>query len=166
MKKSVAVWAMSLAVAWLGLASGGTRADIGCGESGWSPAVRVDARSGFGGRLVHGTERMGDADGGTAEACNTTALADGWQEVTRGTNTATVAVLNAAGVSVEYGRLGSDVAWGSGKVHVVRDWVVVPDGRTLEIGAGTVVKFTRGAGILGEEGGTLRLSGTEGIRCG
>ena len=96
---------------------GGTaRADVDFagivqGESAWSAPVRVDCRSDFGGRLVHGTERMGDAEGGAAVAWNTKALADGWQEVAKGTNTAEVAVLNASGVAVEYGRLGANAVW-------------------------------------------------------
>ncbi|MBR3583659.1 MAG: hypothetical protein IKO01_09505, partial [Kiritimatiellae bacterium] len=160
MKKSVAVWAMALAAAWLGLAAGEVRAEFAWGESAWVSAGRVDCRGDFGGRLVHGTERMGNPDGGAASAWNTTKLADGWQTVTKGTNTAEVAVLNKGTAAIEYGRLSGNASWGSGKVHVVRDWVAVPSGVTLEIGAGTVVKFTRGSGIAVERGGTLRLAGT------
>ena len=150
------VWTVAASVAW---GTAWALAGPDCNESESSPAVRVDARVDFGGRLVHGVEIMGEAGGGMAQAWDTRELTDGWQEVVRGTNRTTVAVANGAGVAVEYGRMGADATWKSNRVHVVRNWVAVPSGRTLEIAAGTVVKFTRGTGILVEEGGTLRLKG-------
>ena len=115
------------------MANYGLRVGVGkvsWGETGWTAAGRVDAREDFGGRLVHGTERMGDPEGGAATAWNTTKLADGWQTVTKGTNAVEVAVLNGSGAAIEYGRLSEDATWGNGVVHVVRDWVAVPDGVT------------------------------------
>ncbi len=126
-----------------------------------SAAVRCDDRGDFGGKLVHGTEMIGAADGSAVRAWDTTGAANGWQELTSGTNTNEVCVLNHARVAVTGGRLpGGTVVWANDRTHLVRNWVVVPSGTTLSVTEGTVVKFCPGTGILVESGGVLDVVGT------
>lgn len=136
--------------------------------SGISVAVRVDARERFGGRWAHGVETLGGEAG--AMACDGVSLstnvwdsasvADGPHTLTWGELTTSVVALNAPEVSVEGGRLAQDVVWNRAVTHVVRHWVVVPQGVTLKMTEGTVVKFAPGAGIWVEDGGALRVEGS------
>jgi len=120
-------------------------------------SVRVDMRSGTGGRLAHGTERIGRADGSAAEEWNTTGETDGWKRIERDGTSVDLLVRN--GADVEEGRLAEDAVWSNDVVHVVRHWVTVPDGKTLTILPGTEVKFTEDAGIRVEDGGVLVANG-------
>ncbi|MBQ6379998.1 MAG: hypothetical protein IJJ41_00155, partial [Clostridia bacterium] len=142
-----------------------------CAESESSAAVRFENRADdtFGKALCFGTEWK-SVDGETrAEEWDTTKVADGWQDG--------LMVLNDPSVAVEGGRLfpsyevvnsnGVDVtnwnytaSWANDKVHVVRNWVVVPNGMTLSIAAGTVVKFAEFTGFKVESGGRLLVEGT------
>ena len=103
--------------------------------------------------MVDGVEMSG----WTAKApqWDTSSVEDGWHVLSIAGESATPAVLtiNDAGVVVHEGILQSDEVWGADKVHVVRDWVRIPEGRRLIIANGTVVKFCQGAGILNN--GTL-----------
>lgn len=107
--------------------------------------------------LATGVERLGSVDGSSVVAWDTTELADGWATVSSCGVSTNVLVLN--GLAVEGGRLAADVTWSADNLHVVRDDVVVPTNVTLAIGAGTVVKFTEGAKIVVEDGGTLVVDG-------
>ena len=69
--------------------------------------------------------------------------------------TKSLLVLN--GVALHEGVLESDETWGNSKVHVVRDVVRVPSGKTLTISNGAIVKFCDDADIMVDEGGTLTL---------
>ncbi len=117
--------------------------------------LRADVRATA--RIATGVELRGSADGSSVTPWDTTALADGWTTLTDGNVSTVVLVLN--GPAVEGGRLESDATWNSNRVHVVRDDVVVPFGKTLFIAAGTVVKFTEGAKIVVEDGGSLVADG-------
>ncbi len=127
-----------------------------------SAPMRFDARATFGGKLVHGVELMGSADGAAVTEWDTTTVTDGWQPVTSGKETAQLCVLNDATVSVEGGRLTESVTWTNDATHVVRSIVVIPSGKTLTLTAGTVVKFCPGAGFFIEDGGKLDVIGAEG----
>ena len=108
-----------------------------------SAPFRVDARAGYGGRVGTGVEQVGEVDGSAIRAWDTTAQADGWTMLESGNSVAEVCVLN--GPEVVGGRLLADASWGPDRVHVVRDDVVVPEGVTLTLERGAVVKFTEGA---------------------
>ena len=148
-------------------------AGFACGTATSAP-VRADTRDTLGGQLAHGIVTLGAPDGasGAAVTCDGTPLADpaAWDTatVTNGTHAlaqadaaATVVTLNDPAVEIVYGRLAEDRTWGPEQTRLVRNWVVVPSGRTLTVTAGTVVKFTPGAGIWVEDGGTLRVEGAE-----
>lgn len=122
-----------------------------------SAAVPVEMRTSFGGRLAHGTERLGVPDGSASTNWDTTTVADGWRTLASDTSAVDVAVLNSASVSVEGGRLQSNATWTSSSVHLLRHKVVIPTNMTLTVNAGTVVKFTENAGIVVEDGGTLKV---------
>ncbi len=107
--------------------------------------------------LATGVERLGSVDGSSVTAWDTTELADGWATVSSCGVSTNVLVLN--GLAVEGGRLAANATWSADNLHVVRDDVVVPTNVTLAIGAGTVVKFTEGAKIVVEDGGTLVVDG-------
>lgn len=86
---------------------------------------------------------------------DTSTVADGRHTLSVAGESATPKVLtvNNADVVVHEGVLQSDEVWTADKIHVVRDWVRIPEGLRLIIANGTVVKFCQGAGILNN--GTL-----------
>lgn len=121
--------------------------------------TRLDMRTSFGGRLAHGTEMVGSVTGDVATVWNTAAEPDGWKTLEDGSNTIEVVTLNNSGISVEEGRLEEDTVWNDEKLHLVRNWVTVPDGVTLTVSAGAIVKFTENTGIRVEDGGKLDVVG-------
>ena len=135
------------AVVWGGMAAWGA-------ESG---AFRVDAREGYGGRVGTGVEWVGEVDGSSVRQWDTTAVEDGWVTLESGGSATEVCVLN--GPAVEGGRIDASASWGSERVHVVRDDVVVGEGAVLTLERGAVVKFTEGARIRVEEGGDVVAKG-------
>ena len=58
------------------------------------------------------------------------------------------------------GALTQDEVWTSDNTYVADEPVTVPEGRTLTITSGTVVKNTKAGGIVVEPGGTLNIVGT------
>lgn len=122
--------------------------------------VRLDMRTSFGGRLAHGVEALGSVDGSTAVQWDTRTVSDGWIAKSDGDEMVDLAVINSASVAVEGGRLQGSTVWDAGKVHLVRNWVVVPNGVTLTVRKGAVVKFTENTGIKIEDGGVLNTDGT------
>lgn len=61
------------------------------------------------------------------------------------------------------GTLTQDETWTSDQTYVTDEPVVVPEGKTLTITSGTVVKNTQAtSGIIVETGGTLNISGSAG----
>ena len=143
-----------------------------------SAAVRIDLRDTIGALIITGTERVspvaekaddaaalaidGEAAQGWSAAepnYDSTKQTDGWHEFKlneNGTNvTKSLLVLN--GVAVHAGVLWKDETWDDSKIHVVRDLVRVPEGGTLTIADGAIVKFCNDAGIIIAEGGTLKL---------
>ena len=125
-------------------------------------AIRLDTRESFGGRLAHGLAAIGEPDGADRTMWDTTAEADGWHTLTSGVATVSVAVLNDPSVAIECGRLPSSTIWTSNVVHLVRNWVVVPNGVTLTVSEGAIVKFTEDTGIIIEDGGRLTVTGAAG----
>lgn len=134
----------ALAVAWGCVATGAT--------------VRVDTRST---RIATGIEYVSAADGSGVLEWDTMDDDDGWvtwkwkEELT-----ADVLVLNDSAWVVG-GRLEEDDSWYSDAEWpiVVRHDVIVPDGVTLTLGGGGVIKFAEGAKIIVEEGGALFAEG-------
>jgi hypothetical protein len=119
---------------------------------------RVDVRGSFGGRVGTASEWVGEPDGSGGRTWDTTSLEDGWTELeSSGGDRTPVCVLN--GPAVEGGRLGGSTVWGADRVHVVRDDVVVGAGETLTWNLGCVVKFTPGARVCVEEGGSVLAKG-------
>lgn len=134
-----------------------------CAESNASELTRLENRDplwSYGAEIVCGTEWK-SADGESrAEAWDTTHENEGWVEVTDGTDKIQLLVRNDEGLSIEGGRLAETTTWSKDKVHIVRNWVVVPSGVTLTIAAGTIVKFCDETGIKVEAGGRLVSAGT------
>ena len=131
-------------------------------------AVRVDVRDTAGYYIATGTETVGTADGGEPIVWDTTQVEDGWWRVvndgalgiTRPTGEdGGVDILVLNGPLVVGGRLSANEAWDDGRVIVVRDDIVVPSGTTLTLGFGSIVKFTEGARIVVEDGGTVVAEG-------
>ena len=122
-----------------------------------SNVFRFDARESFGRSVATGTEIVGEPDGAAVVAWDSTGEADGWAELQCGGESTVICVLN--GPAVEGGRLATNEVWDAGRMHVVRDDVVVPDGVTLTLEADAVVKFTVGARIRVEDGGTILAKG-------
>ena len=112
--------------------------------------------------LVSGTEYKGDPNGGAATAWNTASLTTGWQTLTSGTNAAAILKLDSQSTAIEGGRLQSNATWDSSKIHVVRNWVTVPNGVTLTVSQGTIVKFCAAAGIKVLSGGKVQINGADG----
>ena len=133
-----------------------------------SAAVRLEARNMalVAPRVVSGTQNLVSSNGLTATAWDTTALANGWQEVTEptGGDKASLLVANLPSIAVEGGRLQSNATWTSNAVHWVRNRVVVPDGVTLTVREGAIVKFGEDTGITVESGGNLNFSGKSNAR--
>ena len=130
-----------------------------------SAAVRFDARTNTPGRVVHGVEAVtvgGNDDERAVSDWDTTALADGWNTLTRGTNTLALLTLNDPRLAVEEGRLAKNTLWASNATHVLRNTVVVPRGITLTVTTNAVVKFMEGTGIKIEDGGRLNVVGAPG----
>lgn len=130
-----------------------------------SAAVRFDARTNTPGRVVHGVEAVtagGNDDERTVSDWDTTTLADGWNTLTKGTNTLALLTLNDPHLAVEGGRLAKNTLWASNVTHVLRNTVVVPRGITLTVTTNAVVKFMEGTGIKIEDGGRLNVVGTPG----
>ena len=136
-----------------------------------SEAIRVDARALH---LATGVEVVGKADGTGLDEWATWEQTDGWTTLQSGETSADVLVLNGHAVvgGICWNEYELDACWWldefnyeedefgvayptSRRVHVVRDDVFVPSGNTLKIGQGCVVKFTPGAKIVVEEGGSL-----------
>ena len=130
-----------------------------------SAAVRFDARTNTPGRVVHGVEAVtagGNDDERTVSDWDTTTLADGWNTLTKGTNTLALLTLNDPCLAVEGGRLSKNTLWASNVTHVLRNTVVVPRGVTLTVTTNAVVKFMEGTGIKVEDGGRLNVVGAPG----
>jgi len=58
------------------------------------------------------------------------------------------------------GTLGGNTVWTSDKVYIVEETIIIPDGVTLFIEPGTIVKFARRKGIIIEDGGILQAEGS------
>ncbi|MBP5544652.1 MAG: chitobiase/beta-hexosaminidase C-terminal domain-containing protein [Kiritimatiellae bacterium] len=122
-----------------------------------SAPFRADVRESAGALVATGVEGLGSADGSSVTAWDTTQLDDGWTTLSSDGVTTNVIVLN--GPSVVGCRMSSNETWSAGRVHVVRDDVVVPTGVTLSIAADAAVKFSEGARIVVEDGGELIVDG-------
>lgn len=147
MKKAIVAGLMVLAAAGFAV-----------GETVDTEIFRVDVRTGLGGRIGTASEWVGEPDGSGGRTWNTTAEAEGWMELeSAGGDRTPVCVLNAP--AVEGGRLGGDATWSADRVHVVRDDVVVGAGETLTWAPGCIVKFTPGASVCVEEGGSVLAKG-------
>ena len=134
-----------------------------CAESNASEPARLENRDplwSYGAEIVCGTEWKSANGESRAEAWDTTQENEGWVEVTDGTDKIQLLVRNDEGLSIEGGRLAETTTWSKDKVHIVRNWVVVPNGVTLTIAAGTIVKFCDETGIKVEAGGRLVSAGT------
>ena len=128
-----------------------------------SAAVRLEARNMalVAPRVVAGTQNLVSSNGLTTTSWDTTALANGWQEVTEptGGEKASLLVANLPSIAVEGGRLQSSVTWGADAVHWVRNKVIIPRGVTLTVAAGAIVKFGEQTGMFVEDGGTVKFNG-------
>ncbi len=143
-----------------------------------SVPVRIDWRTTTGGQIITGTQRVSpvanEADASASLAiddkgasswsvaepnCDSTKLSDGWHEfqLTEKGQIFTKSLLVLNGVAVHEGKLEKDETWDASKVHVVRDLVRVKKDVTLAIAENAIVKFCDGAGVIIEEGGTLKL---------
>ena len=134
-------------------------------------SVRVDARTTVGGRIIHGTERISPVaenenanarltvDGSSAQGWtvedpeydSTQLRKDGWHEfaLNEGVKTAmaNLLVLNDDEIEIHGGVLADDEIWEEGKIHVIRNWVRIPQGKTLTVEANAIVKFCENTGI-------------------
>ncbi len=138
--------------------------------------VYLDTRDTIGGRMARGStyfSRIDEGAEGTVKLTkggktttlpqatyDTTKLADGWYDATLGDVSMRIMILNDSAVTVHGGRLAANETWSSAKTHLVRNWVVIPNGKTLEITEGAVVKICPGAGFVIESGGTLKATGS------
>lgn len=105
--------------------------------------------------VATGVELRGELDGSSMTEWNTLRSTDGWTTLSSGGKSVDVLVLNAP--IIEGGRLTANTTWGSNRIHVVRDDVVVPSGVKLTLAAGAVVKFLPGSRLL--IGGSLTAQG-------
>ena len=117
-------------------------------------SIRVETRRVA---IATGTEYLGTADGSSLTQWDTTKESDGWKTKTSGDASVDVLVLNRP--LVVGGRMSSNEAWNDERVVVVRHDVVVPSGKTLTLGAGSIVKFTEGSRIVVEDGGAVVANG-------
>ncbi len=152
----------------------GLEAQLGAGspfawESRQSAAVRLDGRLDEAGAVASGSEAVHpwagaacDGEALTSGAWETAALADAWHTLTLDDAARELLTLNDPGVRVVGGRLAEATQWTAEAVYVVRHWVVVPRGVTLQVAAGTVVKFLPGTGLWIEDGGTVEITGEAG----
>lgn len=129
-----------------------------------SAPARYDTRASFSGHLVTGTEPIGEPGGEAVTPWDTTAVANGWTDIEAADASASTSlyVFNDPGVTVEGGRLGQTATWSADTTHLLRHWVVIPRGVTLNVTAGTVVKFCPDTGIRIEDGGRLSVIGEDG----
>ena len=105
--------------------------------------------------VATGVELRGALDGSSVTEWNTLLAEDGWTRLQSGGKSVDVLVLNTP--AVEGGRLTANTTWGTDRVHVVRDDVVVPSGMTLTLAAGAVVKFLPGSHLV--VGGSVAAQG-------
>ena len=70
---------------------------------------------------------------------------------------ASILIINASNVVIHEGVLSKNETWATGKIHVVRHWVRVPENVTLTIAPNAIVKFCEDTGILVD--GTLNADG-------
>ncbi|MBO4511751.1 MAG: hypothetical protein J5746_03190, partial [Victivallales bacterium] len=133
-----------------------------------SNAARLDLREGFGGRIVRGTMAFSTTEGKVnldgnelPSNWNSTAKADGWYELSQNNLTAEVCLLNNEGIALEEGRIMQNTTWNGASLHLLRNDVYVPNGVTLTIADGAIVKFTEDTRIIVENGGKLSVQGTE-----
>ena len=133
-----------------------------------SDAVRLDLRDGFGGRVVQGVMVLSDVEGAVkcdgkavGSAWDTTKLSDGWHTLTCGGKTERVCVRNDASIQLEEGRIMDRITWDNDVIHVVRNDVYVPNGVTLSISEGAIVKFAEDSRIIVEHGGKIAVNGGE-----
>lgn len=98
--------------------------------------------------VATGVELRGELDGSSVTEWDTLIHEDGWLQLVSGEKCVDVLVLNTP--QVEGGRLFDDKTWGAERVHVVRDDVVIPNGVTLTLAAGCVVKFLPGSRLVVE----------------
>lgn len=130
----------------------------GCVATG--ETVRVDTRETL---IATGVELVGGPDGSGVEEWDTASKEDAWYKVTWGSceDFANVLVLNDGAWVMDGGRLEYDDSWWSDEECpiVLRHDVIVPDGVTLTLEGGSVVKFAEGAKIVVEEGGALLSEG-------
>ena len=82
---------------------------------------------------------------------DSTKIDDGWHRfnLKEGNVTAMVEmlVLNDSSIVIHGGALTANETWAADKVHVVRNWVRIPEGKTLTIQTGAIVKFCENTGI-------------------
>ncbi len=137
-----------------------------------SALVCLDARSSVGGRLLHGTEWISPVATSTNSNANIKLIVEGYEndqwtvanpmfnslkkedgwysfELNEGEKKTTVnlLVLNDNDVVIHGGMLTENETWSAGKVHVVKHWVRVPEGKILNIEPNAIVKFCENAGI-------------------
>lgn len=82
---------------------------------------------------------------------NTSSVADGTHTLALAAPESvrsSVLVLNDASIVIHDGKLTADEVWQAGVVHVVRNWVTIPEGMRLVIANGAVVKFCEDTGII------------------
>ncbi|MBP5673163.1 MAG: PKD domain-containing protein, partial [Victivallales bacterium] len=135
-----------------------------------SATVRIDGRASVGGRIIHGTQMISPV----AENANVNAKLtvdgfaangwtvgnpqfdsrkeeDGWHGFVLNEGAkkaeANLLILNDDQVVIHGGALTANETWAAGKVHVVRNWVRIPQGVTLTVEADAVVKFCENTGI-------------------
>ena len=144
-----------------------------------SAAVRIDGRTSIGGRIIHGTQRISpvaENANGNAKLTVDRFAADGWSVgnpqfdsrkeedgwhgfvLNEGTKKAeaNLLILNDDHVVIHGGALTANETWAAGKVHVVRNWVRIPEGRTLTVATNAVVKFCENTGI--QVDGTIKAN--------
>ncbi len=108
--------------------------------------------------IATGIELLGMSDGSGVTIWDTKQESDGWTTLSSGGQDVDVLVLNESACVVG-GRLTESEVWDDTRPIVVRDDVVVPSGITLTLGPGSIVKFTEGAKIVVEDGGTVVAEG-------
>ena len=107
--------------------------------------------------LATGLEVKSSSTNSPAIDWDTTKESNGWKLFADGEEERSVVVQNGAEYEIVGGRLTADTVWSPDKIYVVRNWVIVPEGMTLTITTGTVVKFCENTGISGN----VVVAGTE-----
>ena len=133
-----------------------------------SAVARLDLRDGFGGRVVRGNMDLSMMEGAVSldgtklpASWNSMDSEDGWHELSQNGQTSEICVLNREDVVLEEGRLKQDTTWTGSAIHLIRNNIYVPNGVTLTITEGVVVKFTEDTRIIVENGGKISVQGTE-----